>query len=142
MLERVAAPAKLRLRSQQDRFRLGVVMSGVAGKAGQPRLRVSRTQVGLVAYGTGRLNFLWRSGGEAPNFVGIASFRVIRPRTMAALASLLGRFLPLQSLKVRRSREALVGILVAALADFSSHVLSSIGFLKAAGRLSVGCSKK
>lgn len=40
-LERVAAPAKLRLRGHEDRFRLRVVMSRVAGKAGQPRLRVS-----------------------------------------------------------------------------------------------------
>jgi hypothetical protein len=138
----VAAPAKLRLRSHEDRFRLRVVMSRMAGKASQARFGMSGTQAGLVAHGAGCLNFLWRSGGEAPNFVWIARFRVIRPRTMAALASLLRRFLPLQRLQVCGSREALVGILVATLADFRSHVLSSIRLPKTAGRLSAACPKE
>jgi hypothetical protein len=99
-------------------------------------------QVGLVANGTSGLNLLRRGGRKASNLVRISGFRVIRPRAMASLTSLLGSFLPFERLQVSRSGETFVGVVVAALADLGAHVLTSVRLLKTVRRLSAAGSKE
>jgi hypothetical protein len=115
-------------------------MSGVAGEARQVRLRMRSTQVHIVANRTGRLNLLGRRRGKTSNLIRVTSFRMISAGTMAALATVLGDFCPFQGVQMRSSCEALVGIFMAALTDFSTDIPAGTRLLEAAWRLRNTCS--
>ncbi len=115
------------LRAHQKEFLLLEVMDRVAGEAVRLSLRVSLPGIVLVAAAT-----TLEDGGRgrpciSPDLAGIASgLYMVRARPVAAFATTARRLLILRSLSMRRVRETLIRVLVAALADFRFDVLGRI----------------
>lgn len=88
-LKLVTAPAELDHRGNQDRFAIHVVMSRMACQTGEACLVVRCAKVRLVADSARLTNCRRARGRKTQDLIGIASFCVIRTRTVATFAALL-----------------------------------------------------
>jgi hypothetical protein len=115
------------LRAHQKEFLLLEVMDRVAGEAVRMSLRVSLPGIVLVAAATTLKDGGRGRPGISPDLTGITSgLYMVCTRPVAAFATTARRLLSLRSLSVHRVREALIRVLVAALADFRFDVLGRI----------------
>jgi hypothetical protein len=123
----VAAAAELRHRLyEQDLLHTGV-MGGVTRQTTQMSLDVLQADLPFVAVPAARENHLWCYARITLDLAGIAArAHVIGPRSVAAFASAGRGVFTFEGLGVGRLRKTMVGVFMAALADFDADIFGRL----------------